>query len=648
MQAVYSASVLVTLLLLPQPQEEMRPATVAGRVVDASTSRPVPGVVVTAAGPAVPSGPTAPPAPRALTNGQGEFVLRGLQKGALHFTAAKSGYANATYNQRRPGGSGQALPLQNGESVTGVEIRMWRHASISGTVVDEAGEPAVGVRVRAYQRSFVAGRKRFTAAGVGTTDDRGVYRIANLTPGEYGVGVPSRQNAIPTQVMDMFFGRGGGGNEDERRRLSRELNELDSAIVPAGSQYAVAVGDQTFTLSPGTLSPQFDANGRISIYPSVFFPAAGSLGQATVLTIKSGEERSAIDLQMRPARAARVSGTIIGPEGPAPNVGVKLAIAGSDAVDTADVATTLTNGAGGFTFPAVPAGQFVLKVLRPPREPAGEVPHMSVTPDGAITMGTTVPRGSTGPPLPPPMPADATLYAQVPLSVGDSNISDLVVTLGAGSRVTGRLEFEGTADKPAGSALTGIRINLDPADGSRLDDSMLAFQAGRPDEDGGFRTFGVPPGRYVLRVTTPQGWYLKGAFSGGTDVSDTPLELGARDLANVVITFTDRPSALAGSVRSGTTIDRDAVVVAFPVEVTAWATRGAFPRRMKTARADRDGAYTITGLPPGEYHVIAVHEESFADWQDPALLDALSRVARQVRILDGERRTLDLTAAVIR
>ena len=69
---------------------------------------------------------------------------------------------------------------------------------------------------------------------------------------------------------------------------------------------------------------------------------------------------------------------------------------------------------------------------------------------------------------------------------------------------------------------------------------------------------------------------------------------------------------------------------------------------MRTARADKDGTYTISGISAGEYYVFAVHEESFADWQDPALLEALTRVARQVRVLDGDRRTQDLTPAVIR
>jgi hypothetical protein len=196
--------------------------------------------------------------------------------------------------------------------------------------------------------------------------------------------------------------------------------------------------------------------------------------------------------------------------------------------------------------------------------------------------------------------------------------------------------------------LTGIRINLDPADGSRLADATLAFQAGRPDEDGSFRTFGVPPGQYVLRANPPTGWTLKGAFLNGRDLSDGPFELEARDLAGVVLTFTDRPSSLTGHVRTGQAVDPAAVVIAFPTDTSTWIGRGAFPRRVRTTRAGPDGVYTITALVPGEYYVAAVNEEGFADWQDPALLAALARIARQVRVVDGERRTQDLTTAVIR
>jgi hypothetical protein len=159
---------------------------------------------------------------------------------------------------------------------------------------------------------------------------------------------------------------------------------------------------------------------------------------------------------------------------------------------------------------------------------------------------------------------------------------------------------------------------------------------------------GVPAGQYILRANPPSGWTLKGAFLNGRDLSDTPFELGSRDLTGVVLTFTDRPAAIVGSVRSGNAADSAAVVVAFPTDAAAWIGRGPFPRRVRTARAGVDGTYTISALVPGEYYVAAVKEEALGDAQDPAVLEALTRVAQQVRVVDGERRRQDLTTAVVR
>ena len=640
-------TLLICVLALAQAPAEARSASVTGRVIDAVTGRPVAGVIVTPAGPAVQTGPALPPPARALTNGEGIFVIRGLRTGTVFFTAEKSGYGVATYNQRRFGGSGQGVKITDGQTITGIDIRIWRYASISGTVVDEAGDPAVGVRVRAYARMFVAGRSRFASSVTGLTDDRGVYRLGNLGPGDYAVGVLSTQTTVPTEVLDVFFGPAGGGSAEIRARTARELNELGAAIVPAGSQFAFTAGDQTFTLPPGSAVPH-TAQGGIVIYPTVFFPAAPSLMQAGVVSIRAGEERSSVDLQLVPSRTTRVSGTVVAPDGAADTLGVRLFPASADgATEPIDAALTVTNGSGAFTFPAVPPGNYELLVLRKPREPVDldESSRVRVTPAGSVTMGTAV-RPSR--PAPPAIPADATLYARLSLPVGDTPVRDLVVPLLPAPRVTGHLEFEGTVDRPPAAALTGIRINLDPADGSQLPDATAAERAGRPDEDGQFRTFGVPPGRYVLRVTAPGGWTLKGAFAGGVDIADTPFTLGARDLNDVAITFTDRPATLAGVVRQGAAPDPDAVVVLFPADSAAWIGRGAFPRRMRNARTDKDGSYTITAIPAGEYLLAAIHEDTVADWQNPGFMEKLARVARQVRVLDGDQQTRDLTAAVIR
>ena len=248
------------------------------------------------------------------------------------------------------------------------------------------------------------------------------------------------------------------------------------------------------------------------------------------------------------------------------------------------------------------------------------------------------------------MPLDATLCARLPLSVGEANLEGVIVPLGAGPRVTGRVEFEGTADKPSGVALTGIRINLDPADGSRLADATLAFQAGRPDEDGTFRTFGVPPGQYVLRANPPHGWTLKGAFLNGRDLSDTPFELGSQGSRRRRAHVHGSAASLDGSGPHG---HRSRIPTRwsspFRPTPSPGSARGAFPRRMRTARAGarrhlldhRARARASTTSPPSPRRRSPTGRIRHCSRR-------LSRVARHVRVLDGERRTQDLTTAVIR
>jgi hypothetical protein len=247
-----------------------------------------------------------------------------------------------------------------------------------------------------------------------------------------------------------------------------------------------------------------------------------------------------------------------------------------------------------------------------------------------------------GPAAPAPIPADATLWAQVPLTVGGNDLTDLTVPLAPGPRMSGRVEFEGSKPPPSPSAIAGLRISLDPADGSRAAKG-LAFETGHPDESGRFLTYGVPPGRYVVNVAgiSFPGWYFKGARYQGRDLTDTPIELTA-DLTGVILTFTDRPSTISGVIRTSGAADGSGLALAFPVDETAWTWSGANARRLKVARADREGRYTFPNLPAGDYYIAAVKDDTVDDWWDPALLRTLSLVSRQVRLGDGEQRRQDL------
>jgi hypothetical protein len=89
-------------------------------------------------------------------------------------------------------------------------------------------------------------------------------------------------------------------------------------------------------------------------------------------------------------------------------------------------------------------------------------------------------------------------------------------------------------------------------------------------------------------------------------------------------------------------------VLAFPVEPQRWVGYGTNPRHLKSAQASRTGAYTLEGLPPGDYFVIAIDDAESADWMDPKSLEALARQATKLSVTDVEAKTLDLTLQVIR
>jgi hypothetical protein len=63
---------------------------------------------------------------------------------------------------------------------------------------------------------------------------------------------------------------------------------------------------------------------------------------------------------------------------------------------------------------------------------------------------------------------------------------------------------------------------------------------------------------------------------------------------------------------------------------------------MRSTRVPKSGAYSITGLPAGEYYVAAIAEDNVSQWQDPQFLADLARSATTVRLSDGDTRTQNL------
>jgi hypothetical protein len=606
---------------------------VVGQVVDAGTKRAVAGALVTL-------GLTGVSPLRVMADGDGRFAFRDVPRGSFTITATRPGYADGASGRTRPSGPSRPVELTDGQRMAEVTIPMWRYAVIAGAVVDERGDPVVGTTVRVLKRTIAAGRRRLVAGATDTTDDRGTYRISTLEPGDYVVAVPMTENTMPGG-LDLFIADPG------RDVMVSAPNVGLNLAAAAGGQIGGGGGAMTFAIE-GAGNSTFAGvaeDGTPLNYQTTYYPAASTAARAALVTLGSGEERLGIDVQLRPVRTARISGTLSGPDGPAQNMTLTLVPADADdLVSPLETASASTDGNGAFTFTGVPPGQYTLRVVRAPRpvmavQPGTTTIMQSGTIMTAMTIRETVNTALGGPPL----PADPTLWAELPISVATSDISGVSVVLRPGARVQGSVEFSGAATRPPADRLPAIGVFLDSADGRPIAGGQTQAR-GRVEPSGQFTTVGVPAGRYFVRVgAAPEGWSFRGAMHGGRDVSDVPLEIEGSDVGGIVLTFTDRPTELSGTVTNTSgSADTDASVIVFPAEREGWINYGSSPRRLKSVRASADGAFRISNLPPGDYFIAAVGDEASADWQEPAFLEALSREATRVRLGEGSRITQSL------
>lgn len=649
---VLGAAVLGAAVLGAQAPAPAATTILLGQVVDADSGDPVPEVTVTMAMRVPPAargggaGPVPGMAPganqmRMMTGADGKFVVRDVPVGNVQLSTAAAGYVNGGFGQSRPGGpvGPYTVTAENAGKVATMKIRMWRTATITGVVTDERGEPRPGIAVQAMRRTFVRGQPRLgvttvTAAQImgplsTQSDDRGVYRISGLAPGDYVVVSPQVQIAMPTSMLDSAMKSAASGDIQGLMASGMDAMTSGGAILERGMR----IGDLMVGTQGGQLPvPQQD--GRLRVYTTTYFPSVNVPSQATVITLKSGEERSGIDLALPLAPTVSVSGVVMGPLGPVPNVGVRVRHVSETLLQdqTGDVAAATTRADGTFLMPAVPAGNYVVRVMRSARPtiPAAQLAMMPEEMKGLLGgMANAGPLDSM------------TLFAEMPLSL-DRDVSGVTVTLTTGATLAGRVVTEGTSAAPA---VQGMSINLTSISGEWASGPMAMMQSAgtvRVSEDGTFKTAGYPPGRYLVSLAgrIPAGWFLKSAMVNGRDAAWEPFELEGRDLPNVVVTLTDKRSTITGTSQSSTGAPASASVVIFPAAWREWIASGMNTQLARVVRTPPAGTFSITGMPPRDYLMVAVDNDDAPDIQDPAAFEALARAASAVSVADGETKTV--------
>jgi hypothetical protein len=607
---------------------------ISGVVTDATTGQPVAGATVSLG---------RFRGPRALTDSKGRFVFRNVPAADNYYLDARRlGYASTRYGWTAPNGSltlsGMRLVrVADGQWVNDIAIPLWRLGTIGGRVLDERGEPVVGVAVRAFSMANIAGAPQLVGGPIGATDDRGVYRLTGLMPGRYLVGVLSVQSTVPSSTPDAT--------------LTRPVGQLESGGI-GGSKGSAANGPSIdvdgrhrLVLTNFATPPPPAATGSRA-YQAQFHPGATTPAAATTIEIGYGDTRQGIDFQLEPVPSVRVSGRLQHSGGLTtfPPALLRLMAPGTERLGFgSETATTVVEPDGRFTFLNVPAGQYLLIAQRGVMDfttgsnSSARLPDAPGFPAGGISIGSM--SGAASVEFLSRSGADVPFWGRAPLSVGSSDVDDLVVAVRPVAEIRGRIVFEEGTKTPNGAFVFAYAANGDPSLGQ-------AIARPTPKDQFAFTLTGLIGGQYLLTSDNAALRLVSVRFDG-RDVTDAGFDAAtATTFDGVVVTLTDKKAEIRGTVRTGAG-PAPAAVIAFPVNRDRWVNFGLEPARFRTARSATNGEYLLSPLPAGDYFVIAVDLALIDAWADQKFLAAAAPLATRVSVKYGDVAVQNLSMTTV-
>ena len=480
-------------------------AVIRGRVVAADTGAPLIRVQLRVIGLRVPPGETAP---IFLTDDQGRYEIKDLPAGRFTVSAAKSGYLTMLYGQKQPADTSGAtttaadapLDVADGQSLERIDFSLPRGGVIVAHVTDDFGEPIANVSVQVQRYRFSNGARSLTSVSRGDTNDLGEVRLSNIAPGDYYVS-----------ASGSLLGRGGN----------------------------------------------LDASNSGRIYGPSYYPGTSSVKNAQTVSVNVGLEAS-VSFPLVPVRSSSVSGVVRTSEGSVPvgsttiwfsstiNVFNTLAPDGSFSLSNlspGEFRLNVSPGSGpsatqewgrlrlnltgeNFTGLVVTTskgttlrGHMVFDTGTPPADLRPEslrVFTVAATSDSAASIGRPVPHqdwtfeiggviGAVMLRVTSAVGSAPNAWSLKAVRLDGKDVTDVPLDLNE-PRETGdlevlltqrRTELIGSVLNSRGEPTSDYAAIVFPEDKEQWGSQSRFVAAARPDQQGGFRITGLPPGRYL-------------------------------------------------------------------------------------------------------------------------------------------------------
>jgi hypothetical protein len=384
-------------------------------------------------------------------------------------------------------------------------------------------------------------------------------------------------------------------------------------LQPAGSDQTDDRGQfRIYDIPPGTY--YLMATPRVfgmtdenrSVYPPIYFPGVLDPQEAAKVKMVPGGELRGFDLTLFETTGYQITGKVTSPDGQPPR---RVFVTAHKVPSSGLMQPSSAQGTGA-------QGEFTLRGLIP----------------GSYRLVAQERR------------EDRFLTGSTVVDIGNQDVAGVVLPLGNGAELQGRVVLEGQ-NQPA--ALTSVRVSaISLGEGGGVGFRGRGPAGANLREDGTFLLKDLVEGPAKIVLSQPPGGsYVKSIHAQGKDVTDAPLDLHSGDrIQGVEIVIAASGAQLNGTVKEGANgpLVPSASILLYPADTKLI---GPNSRYIRTAKSGEQGEFSLQGLVPGDYRLCAVLDHESGAEFDPEFLQSLDRLSKSVT-LDAGRATSETLEAV--
>jgi len=328
-------------------------------------------------------------------------------------------------------------------------------------------------------------------------------------------------------------------------------------------------------------------------YMTLYYPGVTDSGKASAITLREGDEIASIDILMRQVTVYRVRGKVVNllpkAKGRRPSQVNVLRI--NQGAGWESIGTTFPGEAdGSFEIREIPPGNYMIRVIWR-------------SDDGRMHV------------------------AQQDFTVGNADVEGLMLTLGEGVNIPGRVTWDGTPRLERQGFVIGVMST---------ENEHFQNASAEVDDNNQFMLKDVHDGEFRLEAWgVSKDCYIKEVRYSDSIVPDATIRVARGAVGSLEITLSSRGAHVQGTVLNEDTLP---AVGAWAVAIPDKKTR----RASYSADTDQYGHFEVRGLPPGKYKLFSWGAPQQGAWEDPEFLKEYEAKATVIEVDEGDAKTVQL------